>query len=131
MPLTVLENITEPARLLERDEVDYLVFYASIDPTHGQMWCGDCRRVEEVVRRVFDDAGSPSAAIVYVGSKPEWKNPSSAFRGEPFTLTDVPTIAKLERDGNGNVGIVKLVDTEIDAGLPAFVAGGRGVAEGA
>nr|GAT57468.1 predicted protein [Mycena chlorophos] len=108
---------------------DYLVFYASIDPTQGRMWCGDCRRVEEVVRRVFDDAGGPSAAIVYVGSKPEWKSPTSAFRGEPFILTDVPTIAKLERDGNGNVGIVKLVDTEIDAGLPAFVAGGRGVAE--
>ncbi|KAJ7070785.1 hypothetical protein C8F01DRAFT_1244487 [Mycena amicta] len=125
MPLNVVdlsvigENISA---LLERPE-EFLIFYANVE--NGRMWCGDCRRVQDAVRSVFEDPHGPSAAIVYVGSKPEWKALDNVLRGAPFWLTDVPTIVKL-KEGN-EVG--KLVDNEIDTGLSEFIGRARAVAD--
>jgi len=34
--------------------------------------------------------------IEYVGQRSEWKSPSSLYRAEPYNLTSIPTIVKLE-----------------------------------
>ncbi|KAF7307210.1 N-acetyltransferase domain-containing protein [Mycena indigotica] len=119
MPLTIVEGdvLSNPAALLQRPE-EYLVFYSDVE--NGQMWCGDCRRVQDIVRTAFEAADSPSAAIVFVGNKPTWKAPTHPFRAAPLGLTDVPTIIRLRAQADG---IAKLVDADIDSpGLAAFLA---------
>ncbi|KAL5495097.1 hypothetical protein ACEPAI_559 [Sanghuangporus weigelae] len=86
---------------------DYLVFYSSVDKISNQMWCPDCRRVEDIVCTAFEPADAPSALIVYVGLRRDWKgNSNNPFRGSPWNISSVPTI--LRRDG------ARLVDDEID-----------------
>ncbi|KAL5519136.1 hypothetical protein ACEPAH_819 [Sanghuangporus vaninii] len=93
---------------------DYLVFYSSVDKTSNQMWCPDCRRVEDSVRTAFEPADAPSALIVYVGQRHDWRGSSNnPFRGSPWNVSSVPTI--LRRDG------ARLVDEEInEESLAAF-----------
>ncbi|KAJ7293056.1 hypothetical protein C8J57DRAFT_1267988 [Mycena rebaudengoi] len=93
MPLHVADYPTDPGSLLNRPE-EFLIFYANV--VDGKMWCSDCRAVKETVEKVFAPDGGPSGAIVYVGVKPEWKALDNVFRGEPFKITDVPTIIKLK-----------------------------------
>ncbi|KAF7337487.1 Duf953 domain protein [Mycena sanguinolenta] len=105
---------TEPvASLLERPE-EFLIFYSDI--VDGQMWCPDCRAVDDQVRKTFIDT-SVTAVIVYVGNKPDWKAPENVFRGEPFKITSIPTIVKM-REGK-EVG--RLVEKEISSKLAEFV----------
>ncbi|KAL5535681.1 hypothetical protein ACEPAF_3775 [Sanghuangporus sanghuang] len=76
---------------------DYLVFYSSVDKTSNQMWCPDCRRVEDIVCTAFEPADAPSALIVYVGQRHDWRgNSNNPFRGSPWNVSSVPTI--LRRD---------------------------------
>jgi hypothetical protein len=46
----------------------FLIFYSSITTEDGQMWCPDCRAVENLVRNTFSDDG-PAALMVYVGDR--------------------------------------------------------------
>jgi hypothetical protein len=48
-----------------------IIFYASIDPATGQMWCPDCRRVKSTIDWLFNGNDKPDAYIIYVGSKAE------------------------------------------------------------
>ncbi|KAJ7109934.1 hypothetical protein C8R44DRAFT_883954 [Mycena epipterygia] len=122
MPLHVAELPIDPASLRDRPE-EFLIFYSSI--VDGKMWCPDCRSVDDVVQAVFGAPDGPSAVIVYVGTKPEWRAVDSAdrwsnvFRAEPFNIRGVPTIVKMSK--KEEVG--RLVDAEIKTKLSAFVEG--------
>ncbi|CAK5280632.1 unnamed protein product [Mycena citricolor] len=130
MPLTIVPANTAPAALLDRPE-GYLVFYSDVED--GRMWCGastcfpghlgdlmlmrpsmqDCRAVDDVVQKTFSAPDGPSAAIV-------WRAPSNVFRGEPFKLTVVPTIVKIDRQEKKEIG--RLVDQdEVIPRLESFV----------
>jgi len=111
MPLSVSES-TEGA-----GEYEYLIFYASIDPETGKMWCPDCRDVEELVRTTFEGEEAPKALIVWVGNKLEWRAPTNPVRKEPWSVTNIPTIVKLK---NGEE-VARLVEAEIQEGLSTFV----------
>jgi len=92
----------------------FAVFYASKDDD-GVMWCPDCRAVKEIVEETFDKERSPSALIIYVGQKPEWKSPKNEWRQQPWDVQTIPTIVRL-RDGE------RLVDQgPIKEKLKAFV----------
>ncbi|KAH9945401.1 uncharacterized protein BXZ73DRAFT_96392 [Epithele typhae] len=86
-------------------DTDYLVFFASRDQ-EGKMWCPDCRAVEDLVKSTFEPPGTPSATIVWVGQRSDWKTPAAPFRAEPWNVRSVPTIIR-RRDG------ARLVDDEI------------------
>ncbi|KAH8120025.1 hypothetical protein DFH11DRAFT_26863 [Phellopilus nigrolimitatus] len=94
MPLLSSTDPTDALSLAEA-KTDFLVFYSSVDGSN-QMWCPDCRRVENAVRHTFDQATAPSALIVYVGQRGDWKgNPENAFRTEPWRINSVPTIVRI------------------------------------
>ncbi|KAF8078972.1 hypothetical protein FPV67DRAFT_1402857 [Lyophyllum atratum] len=113
MPLRIAEGPVDPQALKDVPE-QYLIFYSSI--VDGRSWCPDCRDVEDLVRETFGLDASPSALIVYVGDRAEWKSPSNVLRAEPWNLTDIPTIVRV-RDG------ARLVESEIAGGLSEFVKG--------
>jgi hypothetical protein len=48
-----------------------IIFYSSIDPKTGQMWCPDCRKVKSTIDWLFDGNDKPAAYIIWVGSKAE------------------------------------------------------------
>ncbi|KAF7347603.1 Duf953 domain protein [Mycena venus] len=129
MPLNIADNPLEnPVALLNRPE-EFLIFYADVED--GKMWCSDCRAVDEQVRKTFTDSPSVGAAgdrilswILTDGAAAyicvclfSWKAKDNVFRGEPFEVTDIPTIVKL-REGK-EVG--RLVDQEIKTKLADFV----------
>ncbi|KAJ7786599.1 hypothetical protein B0H16DRAFT_1491024 [Mycena metata] len=115
MPLNVADSAIKPAAVLDRPE-EFVIFYS--DVVDGQMWCPDCRVVDEQVKQAFTAPNSPSAVIIYVGNKPDWKSSDNVFRGEPLKITEIPTIVKLKE--NKEVG--RLMDAEIKTGLEKFVA---------
>ncbi|KAF5385327.1 hypothetical protein D9615_001194 [Tricholomella constricta] len=119
MPIRITEGLVDPQALKNVPE-QYLIFYSSI--VDGRSWCpvpisSDCRDVEDLVRQTFGADESPSALIVYVGDRTEWKSPSSIFRAEPWNLTDIPTIIRL-RNGAEEA---RLVEKDIAGGLAEFV----------
>jgi len=71
----------------------YLIFYSSI--VDGQLWCPDCRDVKSLIEDTFSTDNSPTAGIIYVGNRAEWKEPSNVFRSQPWNITSVPTILKI------------------------------------
>ncbi|EKM84073.1 hypothetical protein AGABI1DRAFT_81793 [Agaricus bisporus var. burnettii JB137-S8] len=105
-----------PHALLDVPE-KILIFYSS--PVHGELWCPDCRDVEQLVRDTFDSPHAPDALIIYVGDKSQWKAEHNPFRKDPWKLRVIPTIVKLDK--GKEVG--RLVDKEISEGLATFVAG--------
>jgi len=113
MPLRIAEGPVDPQALKDAAE-QYLIFYSSI--VDGKSWCPDCRDVEDLVKETFSSEDSPSALIVYVGDRAEWKSPSNVLRAQPWSLTDIPTIIRL-RDR------ARLVEREIAGGLAEFVEG--------
>lgn len=46
----------------------YLVFLSSVDPSSGQMWCGDCRDTQQSIEQLVPDNQSQ---LVFVGEKQE------------------------------------------------------------
>ncbi|KZV70961.1 hypothetical protein PENSPDRAFT_684972 [Peniophora sp. CONT] len=117
MPIQTTEN---PANLSALSDVgaEFAIFYSSRDD-QGRMWCPDCRDVEEQVQKTFEGANSPSASIIYVGQRAEWKAPAdNKFRKDPWKITGVPTILRL-KDGK-EVG--RIVDPpDIQGSLSEFV----------
>ncbi|KZP28878.1 hypothetical protein FIBSPDRAFT_1039232 [Athelia psychrophila] len=98
MPLRTTSDHLDPSALNEISE-QYLLFYSSRD-ADGRLWCGDCRVVDPLVQETFGKADGPSALIVYVGQQADWQRPAHGpqnyYRGEPWNITGVPTLAKLE-----------------------------------
>ncbi|KAG6837324.1 hypothetical protein H0H93_011419 [Arthromyces matolae] len=107
MPLRVVDGFADPQAVKDASE-DYLIFYSSID----------CRKVEGLISQTFSGANAPSALIVYVGDRPQWKANDNPFR-RTWKLTGVPTIIRL-KDG---AEIARLVEDEIQAsGLSQLLA---------
>ncbi|KAL7412905.1 hypothetical protein BDY24DRAFT_391524 [Mrakia frigida] len=99
----------------------FVVYYSSVDESTGEMWCPDCVRAVPKVAALLDSPHAPDVFIQYVGQRSEWKSPSSPYRAEPYNLTSIPTIVKLE-DG---VEVSRLADPEFneEGALAAFVFG--------
>ncbi|KIK49524.1 hypothetical protein CY34DRAFT_69661 [Suillus luteus UH-Slu-Lm8-n1] len=93
MPLREVEFPSDPSDL-EHAKEQFLIFYSS--RVNGQLWCPDCVAVDRTIQDTFGPEDGPCAVIVYVGQKPEWKTPSNIFRGEPWQVTSVPTVIKVE-----------------------------------
>ncbi|CAE6433497.1 unnamed protein product [Rhizoctonia solani] len=96
----------------------FLIFYSDI--VDGQMWCPDCRNVENVVKKAFEPADGPTGIIRWVGNRADWKSPSNAYRKD-FNISSIPTIVWL-KDGKEDA---RLVDREIldSAKLKEFLQG--------
>ncbi|EGN97164.1 hypothetical protein SERLA73DRAFT_183803 [Serpula lacrymans var. lacrymans S7.3] len=114
MPLRFVDFPSDP-NSLKSVPGDYLVIYSSL--TDGKLWCPDCVAVDDTVQSVFGNNDGPSALIVYVGQKADWKTPSNQFRGEPWKIQSVPTIIRLRDDA-------RLVDMDIIHRLHGFVEDG-------
>ncbi|KAI0715024.1 hypothetical protein C8Q76DRAFT_729248 [Earliella scabrosa] len=113
MPIQESPDPAAPSWANEADS-EFLVFFSSRDQS-GMLWCPDCVRVEGLVQSTFGPAERPSATIVYVGQRPEWKTPSNPFRAPPWEVPALPTVIRT-RDG------AKLVDKDItQESLAAFV----------
>lgn len=114
MPLRIAEHVGEPHSLACVPE-QFVIFYSSV--VDGKLWCPDCRDVQEQVQKTFETSDGPSALIVYVGDKTEWKSPSNIFRGEPWNLSSIPTIVRLH---NG-VEDARLVERDISRYLASLI----------
>lgn len=115
MPLREVEFPSDP-KDLEGAREQFLIFYSS--RVNGQLWCPDCVAVDRTIQDTFRPQDGPSAVIVYVGQKPEWKTPSNIFRGEPWQVTSVPTVIKVK-----NSKVAGRLDSDINALLAAFIRG--------
>jgi len=98
--LTTLHGPNPPDRPI-------LIFYASRDE-NGRMWCGDCRRIEQLVKEKFEAEGAPTGIVFDVGDKPTWKSPENEYR-KLYGIDSIPTIIKLV-DGKESS---RLVDQDI------------------
>ncbi|KAG2044344.1 hypothetical protein BDR03DRAFT_885419 [Suillus americanus] len=113
MPLREVEFPSDP-KDLEHAQERFLIFYSS--RVNGQLWCPDCVAVDRTIQDTFGPEDGPSAVIVYVGRKPEWKTPSNIFRGEPWQITSVPTVIKVE-----DSKVAGRLDSDINALLATFI----------
>jgi len=116
MPLYYADDSIDPYTL-HRVPEQFIIFFSSI--TDGQMWCPDCRAVEDIVKATFAVDG-PAALVVYVGNREQWKSPLNIYRQVPWKITNVPTIVRL-REGE-DVGRLAS-ESEIMSGLSEFVRG--------
>jgi len=113
-----LDTIEDPFELSSYESVkqNFVIFYASRDDD-GNMWCPDCRIVEDLIERTFAPVNGPSGLIVYVGQRIEWKTEANFFRAAPWRIQSIPTVVKLQgakEDG-------RLVDDQIVGDLLTFV----------
>ena len=71
----------------------YVVYFASGEPS----WCPDCRDALPALQTIFGADSAPTAYIVRVGERTEWKgNPQNKYRNEPYNIQGVPTVVKLQ-----------------------------------
>ncbi|KAI5464800.1 hypothetical protein BGZ63DRAFT_421794 [Mariannaea sp. PMI_226] len=83
----------------------YVVYFASGEPS----WCPDCVRAVAPLKSVFGSESAPTAYIVRVGSREEWRGvPTNKYRQAPYNIQGVPTIVRVE---NG-VEVARLGDVE-------------------
>ncbi|KIM70298.1 hypothetical protein SCLCIDRAFT_101513 [Scleroderma citrinum Foug A] len=74
----------------------FIVFFSS--RVDGRLWCPDCVAVEGLVNNTFrPEHGQYYGVLVYVGQKAEWKSENCIFRREPWCITAIPTIMKLDK----------------------------------
>ncbi|WVQ84444.1 hypothetical protein IAT38_006596 [Cryptococcus sp. DSM 104549] len=86
--------------------VSYLIFYS--DVVNGQMWCPDCRDVEQAVKDTFDAPDKPKGIIYWVGKVQDWRTPTNKARVD-WNVQSIPTILRIE---NGKE-TARLVEDEI------------------
>ncbi|KAF8346948.1 hypothetical protein F5887DRAFT_68493 [Amanita rubescens] len=110
MPLSIAEDSSDSTALMKASQ-RFIIFYSSV--VDGQLWCPDCRDVEQVVQDTFSGSESSAALIVYVGNRNEWKSPSNIYRAQPWSVQSIPTIVKL-KDGKEEDRLVldEIKDTE-------------------
>ncbi|KAH7910441.1 hypothetical protein BJ138DRAFT_1152884 [Hygrophoropsis aurantiaca] len=114
MPIRELEYPPSNPALLQHPEEKYLIFYSSrID---GKLWCPDCVAIENKVQEIFGGE-SNSAVVVYVGQKAEYRDPANPFRGEPWNISSIPTIIRLQ-DGKEDGRLEERDLRDLDRLLP-------------
>ncbi|KAF9531943.1 hypothetical protein CPB83DRAFT_891282 [Crepidotus variabilis] len=94
----------------------FLVFYSS--EVDGEMWCPDCRKVDTLVKDTFSQSGPEGLILPFNGDICRWRKPGNPYRTEPWSVSNVPTIIKLQ-DGKE---VSRLDDdTKIVKELSSFV----------
>ncbi|PFH52238.1 hypothetical protein AMATHDRAFT_140416 [Amanita thiersii Skay4041] len=93
MPLLTADSSIDPVSLKNVPD-KFIIFYSSV--VGGELWCPDCQDVQDLVKKTFDTPDSPSALIVYVGDRSQWKARSNIYRGDPWKIESIPTIIKLK-----------------------------------
>lgn len=74
-------------------DTHYVVYFASGEPS----WCPDCRDALPALNAVFGGASEPTAYIVRVGSREEWRaTPKNKYRLPPYNIDGVPTVVKVK-----------------------------------
>lgn len=74
-------------------DTHYVVYFASGEPS----WCPDCRDALPALQSVFAADSAPTAYIVRVGSKSEWRStPVNKYRDVPYCIQGVPTVVRME-----------------------------------
>jgi len=74
-------------------DTHYVVYFASGEPS----WCPDCRDALPALNAVFGGASDPTAYIVRVGSREEWRGtPKNKYRNAPYNINGVPTVVKVQ-----------------------------------
>ncbi|KAF5323542.1 hypothetical protein D9611_005618 [Ephemerocybe angulata] len=114
MPLYTADSSIDHLSLQTVPE-KFIVFYSSV--VDGQLWCPDCRDVDPLIKEVFEPEDGPSALIVYVGNRQQWKTPDNIWRQEPWKITGVPSVVRLEDGKPGE----RLVEDDIATQLKEFV----------
>ncbi|KAF9245863.1 hypothetical protein BU15DRAFT_70924 [Melanogaster broomeanus] len=94
MPLREVHFPPDAVESLSAKE-EILIFFSSRAPETNLLWCPDCVAVEKMIIDTFSSEKGPSAVLVYVGQKSEWKTLDNIFRKEPWKVTAIPTIIKL------------------------------------
>jgi len=115
MPLLTADSSIDPITLTRVPD-EFIIFYSSI--VDGRMWCPDCREVEQLIRNTFTAPNSPSALVVYVGDRNQWKSPSNIYRDQLWNIQSIPTVVRL-KDGKEKG---RLVLDEIRERLEYFIA---------
>ncbi|KIK87035.1 hypothetical protein PAXRUDRAFT_691165 [Paxillus rubicundulus Ve08.2h10] len=99
---------------------EILIFFSSRVAETNLLWCPDCVAVEKLIVDTFNLEQGPSAVLVYVGQRSEWKSPDNIFRKEPWNVTSIPTIIKLNNAGQETGRLVdgqNLVSEELSSFL--------------
>lgn len=86
MPLIDVE--TPPKNL----DTHYIVYFASGQPS----WCPDCRDAVPALEKVFGPDDAPTAYLVRVGERAEWRSGSNKYRKQPLNINSVPTVVRVE-----------------------------------
>lgn len=115
MPLYTADPSIDHMSLLTVPE-KYIIFYSSV--VEDELWCRDCRDVDPLVKEVFSPEEGPSALIVYVGNRQQWKTPENIWRQGPWNVTGVPSVVRIE---NGQI-MDRLVEDDVAPKLKEFVA---------
>ncbi|CCT70596.1 uncharacterized protein FFUJ_06583 [Fusarium fujikuroi IMI 58289] len=97
-------------------DTHYVVYFASGEPS----WCPDCRDALPALNAVFGGASDPTAYIVRVGSREEWRaTPKNKYRLPPYNINGVPTVVKVK---NGTeVGRLGDKESQIESSLRKLV----------
>ena len=75
------------------NDLHYVVYFASGEPS----WCPDCRDALPALRAVFGADSAPTASIVRVGSRDEWRGKTvNKYRKAPYNIDGVPTVVRVE-----------------------------------
>jgi len=95
----------------EAGEELFIYFFGDLEKETCKSWCGDCRRVDSIIRSTLDKLPCAVLLEVPVGNRAEWKTDDNIYRNHhQLRLTNIPTLIKWTRTGPGE----KLVESEID-----------------
>ncbi|KAK9900912.1 thioredoxin-like protein [Cystobasidium minutum MCA 4210] len=67
----------------------YVMYYAD--------WCPDCQNAAPILEKTFGNDKAPRAARVMVGERPLWKSSGNVFRQDPFKISNIPTLVRIEQ----------------------------------
>nr|ACG47569.1 thioredoxin-like protein 5 [Zea mays] len=90
----------------------FIAFLASRDPSTGRPWCPDVIAALPYLEATFSAEGSPRAAFIEVGQRPEWRDPRNVYRAK-WNVNNTPTLARYERVDGKVKEVGRLVEAEI------------------
>ncbi|KAJ6088354.1 hypothetical protein N7486_009615 [Penicillium sp. IBT 16267x] len=126
--MPIIRDLTPPAnaRLLKLPEGSpkfFIAFVSSDDAITSQPWCPDVRAALPHINTAFAAGDAPTVAIVPVGQKPEWRDPTNVYRTN-WNVHNVPALVRFELVDGEVSATGKLIEGEIldKAKLSAFLA---------